>query len=182
MRSSPTEPVRCGALRLAVTHLLLDNLWSEAEECGELPSGAYATAVKPLAGFHFHAHHPRHTFACAGLERGGSQAALQAVLGHSTIVTTQRYARLSQEYVWAEAERTSGRSVADSVAPRVGSDSQDTRKIAAAGRLLNAWSDGALMAWLFATTLVFSVGAHLAYVAFENRARQLGRLDQTTLF
>lgn len=48
--------------------------------------------------------------------------------------------------------------------------------------LLNAWSDGALMLWLFATTLVFSVAAHLAYLALEHRARQLGRLDQTTLF
>jgi ABC-2 type transport system permease protein len=48
--------------------------------------------------------------------------------------------------------------------------------------LLNAWSDGALMLWLFATTLVFSVAAHLAYLALERRARQLGRLDQTTLF
>ncbi len=48
--------------------------------------------------------------------------------------------------------------------------------------LLNAWSDGALMAWLFTTTLVFSVAAHLAYLALERRARQLGRLDQTTLF
>jgi hypothetical protein len=38
------------------------------------------------------------------------------------------------------------------------------------------------MAWLFVTTLVFSVGAHLAYLALEHRARQLGRLDQTTLF
>ena len=49
-------------------------------------------------------------------------------------------------------------------------------------RLLNGWSDGALMAWLFATTLVFSVASHLAYLALEHRARQLGRLDQTTLF
>ena len=48
--------------------------------------------------------------------------------------------------------------------------------------MLNAWSDGALMAWLFATTLVFGVAAHLAYLALEHRARQLGRLDQTTLF
>ncbi len=48
--------------------------------------------------------------------------------------------------------------------------------------LLNAWSDTALMLWLFATTLVFSVAAHLAYLALERRARQLGRLDQTTLF
>jgi ABC-2 type transport system permease protein len=48
--------------------------------------------------------------------------------------------------------------------------------------LVNAWSDEALMAWLFVTTLVFSVAAHLAYLALEHRARQLGRLDQTTLF
>lgn len=48
--------------------------------------------------------------------------------------------------------------------------------------LLNSWSDGALMAWLCVTTLVFSVAAHLAYLALEHRARQLGRLDQTTLF
>lgn len=48
--------------------------------------------------------------------------------------------------------------------------------------LLNAWSDAALMEWLFGTTLVFSVAAHFAYLALERRARQLGRLDQTTLF
>jgi ABC-2 type transport system permease protein len=48
--------------------------------------------------------------------------------------------------------------------------------------LLGRWSDAALMAWLIATTLVFSVAAHLAYLALEHRARQLGRLDQTTLF
>jgi ABC-2 type transport system permease protein len=48
--------------------------------------------------------------------------------------------------------------------------------------VLNAWSDGALLAWLFATTLAFSVAAHFAYLALERRARQLGRLDQTTLF
>jgi ABC-2 type transport system permease protein len=47
---------------------------------------------------------------------------------------------------------------------------------------LNALSDGALMGALFATTLVFSLVAHLGYLALERRARQLGRLDQTTLF
>ena len=47
---------------------------------------------------------------------------------------------------------------------------------------LGAWSDGALMLWLLATTLLFSVAAHLAYLGLERRARQLGRLDQTTLF
>jgi len=39
------------------------------------------------------------------LGRGGSLAALQQVLGHSTIVTTQRYARLTDDIVRAEAER-----------------------------------------------------------------------------
>jgi len=48
--------------------------------------------------------------------------------------------------------------------------------------LLDAWSDGALVLWLFATTLIFGVAAHLAYLGLERRARQLGRLDQTTLF
>jgi ABC-2 type transport system permease protein len=47
---------------------------------------------------------------------------------------------------------------------------------------LGAWSDGALMGALFATTLVFSVAAHLGYLALERQARRLGRLDQTTLF
>jgi site-specific recombinase XerC len=98
----------------------------------ELSSGAFATAVKCFAGFRFHAHQMRRTFACVWLERGGSLAGLQAVLGHSTIVTTQQYARLSDDHVWAEAEQISGSSVADSVAPRFASDSQDTRNTAAA--------------------------------------------------
>jgi integrase len=115
-----------------VTRLPRNDPRSEAEEGGELPSGAFATAVKRLAGFHFHAHPAGHTFACAWLERGGSLAALQAVPGHSTIVTTQRHARLSDEHVRAEAERIGGRSVADSAATRFAGDSQDTRKIAAA--------------------------------------------------
>jgi len=50
----------------------------------------------------------RHTFGCRWLERGGSLAALQAILGHSTIVTTQRYARLSDDHVRAEVERIGG--------------------------------------------------------------------------
>lgn len=67
----------------------------------------------------FHAHQLRHTFACQWLERGGSLAALQQILGHSSIVTTQRYARLTDELVRREAERIGGsatRTVADSVA------------------------------------------------------------------
>ena len=50
----------------------------------------------------------RHTFACQWLERGGSLAALQQVLGHASIFTTQRYARLTDEAVMREAARIQG--------------------------------------------------------------------------
>lgn len=53
-------------------------------------------------------HQLRHAFACRWIERGGSLAALQQLLGHSSIVTTQRYARLMDESVFAEARRLSG--------------------------------------------------------------------------
>jgi len=56
-----------------------------------------------LAGFHVH--QMRHTFACQWLVRGGTLAALQQLLGHASIVTTQRYAKLSDEAVMREAQR-----------------------------------------------------------------------------
>ncbi|MFH1765367.1 MAG: site-specific integrase [Gemmatimonadota bacterium] len=72
-------------------------------------SGAFNRYVRRESGVdRFHVHQMRHTFACRWLEKGGSLAALQQILGHSTIVTTQRYARLTDEHVRREAERLEG--------------------------------------------------------------------------
>lgn len=47
---------------------------------------------------------------------------------------------------------------------------------------LSAWSDAALLAALAATTVAFVLLSRWGYLAMERRARQLGRLDQSTLF
>ena len=71
--------------------------------------GSFATRVRRLTGIDgFHVHQLRHTMECQWLERGGSLAALQQVLGHASITTTQRYARLSDEAVMREAARIGG--------------------------------------------------------------------------
>ena len=51
---------------------------------------------------------PRHTVACRWIEAGGSLAALQALLGHASVVTAERYARLSDDLIRREAERSYG--------------------------------------------------------------------------
>ncbi len=67
-------------------------------------------AVRRHSGLErFHVHQLRHTYACRWLEAGGSLAALQELLGHSSIVTTQRYGRLAEAHVRDEVARLDGR-------------------------------------------------------------------------
>jgi integrase len=74
--------------------------------------GAFARMVRKLSRVEgFHVHQLRHSFACRWIEAGGSLAALQELLGHSTIVTTQRYARLSEAHVQDEVRRLRGVTV-----------------------------------------------------------------------
>ena len=74
--------------------------------CPFRSGGSFQRTVRRKSGVtKFHAHQLRHTMACRWLEAGGSLAALQELLGHSSVVVTQRYARLAETHVRAEAER-----------------------------------------------------------------------------
>ena len=73
---------------------------------GSKDPGVFARAVRRRTGLAgFHVHQLRHTMARRWLEAEGSLAALQEILGHTTIVATQRYARLNEAHVMAEAAK-----------------------------------------------------------------------------
>jgi len=72
-------------------------------------SSSFAKVVRRRSGVsRFHVHQLRHTFACRWIEAGGSLPALQQILGHASVVTTQMYARLSDDAVRREAARING--------------------------------------------------------------------------
>lgn len=72
----------------------------------ETGSGTFAKFVRRHSGvITFRFHQLRHTFAVHWLRRGGTLAVLQEILGHSTVVMTQRYAKLTEAHVRSEAKR-----------------------------------------------------------------------------
>ena len=63
----------------------------------------FSRQVRRLSGIEgFHPHQMRHTYACRMLEGQVSLAAVQQLLGHSTVVMTQRYASIGDEMVRRE--------------------------------------------------------------------------------
>jgi integrase len=98
MRRVPLSPELHAELRLRVGRFL------------KIHDGSgFAAQVRKHSGVErFHPHQMRHTFACRWLEEGRSLEALQHVLGHATILMTQRFGRLSDEHVRHEAERDVG--------------------------------------------------------------------------
>jgi integrase len=69
-------------------------------------TSSFNRAVGRLSGVKdFHVHRTRHDRAIQWVVGGGSLSALQSILGHANIVTTTRYARLTEAHVRAESER-----------------------------------------------------------------------------
>jgi integrase/recombinase XerD len=66
----------------------------------------FLKAVRRLSALPaFGAHQCRHTFAFRWIWNGGSLSALQAILGHASVTTTEIYARTNDALVRREAER-----------------------------------------------------------------------------
>ena len=75
----------------------------------EMQPGSFSRRIRNKSGVaHFHAHMTRHTFACRWLEHGGSITALQEIMGHASVMTTQRYGRPNEAAIRREAERSWG--------------------------------------------------------------------------
>lgn len=69
-------------------------------------AGAIARAVRKSSGIDdFRFHRLRHSFARRWLDEGRSMETLQKVLGHSSIRQTERYGRISDSTVFAEAKK-----------------------------------------------------------------------------
>ncbi len=74
--------------------------WSENS------NGCFNAKVSGLTGIErFHVHQTRHTFACRYLEAGGELPMLQEILGHASVVTTQRYGRPNAKAIRGDASR-----------------------------------------------------------------------------
>jgi integrase len=98
--------------RVPLRRTLQKELWGRVGKLVPFSSGScgsFALIVRRESRVaRFRPHMCRHTFACRWLEEGGSLAALQEILGHSTVLVTQRYARLTDEIVRKESERLEG--------------------------------------------------------------------------
>lgn len=97
--------------RVPLTRALRDDLHLRVGRLLPFTDGTgFTRQVRKLSGVEqFHPNMMRHTFGCRWLENGGSLAALQEMMGHTSIVTTQRYARLADVHVKREAELMEGR-------------------------------------------------------------------------
>jgi site-specific recombinase XerD len=67
--------------------------------------GAFKNACERASISDLHFHDLRHTFASHWMMAGGDLYVLKSILGHKSIVMTQRYAHLSPEFKRAAVDR-----------------------------------------------------------------------------